>query len=112
MGKQKPYGSKIEKFDVVGRSRGARNLPINIFTIDMDLHTAYFFYKAPQALVKPFFIAVFAITTVSVVILSFMWLFLASLSFYCLVAELPTPVFAFLLIYIRNLYAVYLKTFS
>ena len=31
MGKQKPYGSKMEKFDVVGRSRGARNLPINIF---------------------------------------------------------------------------------
>jgi hypothetical protein len=29
--KQKPYGSKMEKFDVVGRSRGARNLPINIF---------------------------------------------------------------------------------
>ena len=33
MGKQKPYGSKMEKFDVVGRSRGARNLPINIFII-------------------------------------------------------------------------------
>jgi hypothetical protein len=31
VGKQKPYGSKMEKFDVVGRSRGARNLPINIF---------------------------------------------------------------------------------
>ena len=28
MGKQKPYGSKMEKFDVVGRSRGAHNLPI------------------------------------------------------------------------------------
>ena len=29
--KQKPYGLKMEKFDVVGRSRGARNLLINIF---------------------------------------------------------------------------------
>ena len=29
--KQKPYGSKMEKFDVVGRSHGTRNLPINIF---------------------------------------------------------------------------------
>ena len=33
VGKQKPYGSKMKKFDVVGRSRGARNLPINIFII-------------------------------------------------------------------------------
>ena len=31
MGKQKPYSSKMEKFNVIGRSRGARNLPINIF---------------------------------------------------------------------------------
>ena len=31
--KQKPYGSKMEKFDVIGRSRGARNLPINIFIL-------------------------------------------------------------------------------
>jgi hypothetical protein len=31
VGKQKPYSSKMEKFNVIGRSRGARNLPINIF---------------------------------------------------------------------------------
>jgi len=36
VGKQKPYGSKMEKFDVVGRSRGARNLPINIFRYQVE----------------------------------------------------------------------------
>jgi len=31
VGKQKPYSLKIEKFNIIGRSRGAYNLLINIF---------------------------------------------------------------------------------
>ena len=80
--------------------------------IDTDPQTAYFFYKALRALVKPFFTTVFAITTVSVAILSSIQPLLVLLPFYYLVAKLPTPIFAFLLIYIRNLYVVYLKTLS
>ena len=40
--KQKPYGSKMEKFDVVGRSRGARNLPINIFICQLTIALIFF----------------------------------------------------------------------
>ena len=42
MGKQKPYGSKMEKFDVVGRSRGTRNLPINIFIMFVSRPSAIY----------------------------------------------------------------------
>ena len=64
-----------------------------------------FSYRALQVLVNPFF-------TAPTAVLFFTLPLLVQLPFYCLAAELPTSVFIFLSIYIRNLYIACLKTSS